>query len=85
MLSGTTDTSCKKNWATNLDDHFAGCHNTAEQFVTALVDQVEVEVLGEEDEDKGKTGVGRKPNFSAGPHWSSQLATHWFNNWVLIT
>ena len=26
-----------------------------------------------------------KPNFSPGPHWSSQLANRWFNNWVLIT
>ena len=85
MLSGTTDTSCKKNWATNLDDHFAGCHNTAEQFVTALVDQAEVEVLVEEDEGNGKTSFRRKPNFSPGPCWSSQLTNHWFNNWVLIT
>ena len=57
----------------------------AEQFVTALVDQVEVEVSVEEAEGKGKAGVKRKLNFSPGPHWSSQLANHWFNNWVLIT
>ena len=53
--------------------------------VVGLVDQVEVEVLVEEDGGKGKTGVRRKPNFSPGSHWSSQLANHWFNNWVLIT